>query len=190
MEFELEEKNNDVKRLERRINEMEESIDESDKRYNHLYALFKDNKKKISLYENKGRELSHDINQILDKAPQTRDEIGSSSQASQDKISSLQNKLNYLLIENKELNMQMEQINDNVRSFISQMSGMIEPYELSTTVNTMNQEQRLEEESGGSTYDDDQRQDYSRPAKKYTPSYHTSTQGGAQPKRSKRRVNK
>ena len=179
IDLELDERKNDCKRLERRIREMEEEIEENDKRYNHLYALVRDNKKKISLYENKGRELSNDINQILDKAPKTRDEIASSSHPSQDRITILQTKLANALAENKELNAQLEMTNTNVKSFITEMSSLISTHEVAKMTTVADTDQLFEEESGGSRYEDDQREEYSRPTKKYTPHYNTATQGGA-----------
>lgn len=179
IDLEVEERKNDFKRLERRIREMEEEIEENDKRYNHLYALVRDNKKKISLYENKGRELSNDINQILDKAPKTRDEMASSSNPSQDRITILQTKLANALAENKELNAQLEMTNVNVKSFITEMSSLISTHEVTKMTTAADTDQLFEEESGGSRYEDDQREEYNRPAKKYMPHYNTATQGGA-----------
>lgn len=180
IDFELDEKKSDLKRLERRINEMEEEIEESDKRYNHLYSLVKDTKKKISLYENKGRELSQGINQILDKVPKVRDDVASNAQPSQDRIISLQNRLSSTVAENKELKSQMEMTQSNVTSFIQEMNNLISSHEINQMVNMEGENEQFEEESGGgSRYVESQREDYPGTTKKYTPPYHTSTQGGA-----------
>ena len=133
LEFELDNAIDERKRVERRINELSEEIDENDKRYNHLYSLVKDNKKKISVYENKGRELSNDINQIMDRDPNTRVDLASTS-PSQNKVQGLQNRLNEAMSENKELNSQLEMTNTNVKSFISEMGSVISTHEVAQMV--------------------------------------------------------
>jgi predicted RNase H-like nuclease (RuvC/YqgF family) len=129
LDFELDNTVDERKRVERRINELEEEIEENDKRYNHLYALVKDNKNKITLYENKGRELSNDINQIIDKDPNTRVDIGGIP-SSQNKIQALQMRLSEAMNENNELNASMEMTNTNVKSFISEMGVLISNHEV------------------------------------------------------------
>jgi len=156
---------------------MQEEIDESDKRYNHLYSLVKDNKKKISMYESKGRELSTDINEILDRGPPADDFIGTSN-SSQDRVNLLHQRLADAITENKEMKDELEMTNTNVKSFITEMSTVIgahNPGRQTMDTTTL----RLEEESGGGSEIDEQREDYHRPSKKYTPHYNTATQGGA-----------
>lgn len=121
------------KRIDRKIIDLTEEIEEGEKRYNHLHSLVKDNKKKISNYESKGRELSNDINQILDKGSKTRGEP-SNIPSSQSKMKSLQNRLATAMAENQELNRQIELTNENVKMFINEMGSVISTHEVCQTV--------------------------------------------------------
>ena len=142
LEFELENAIDEKERIKSRITVLEEEIEENGKRYEHLYSLVKDNKKKISLYENKGRELSNDINQILDQDPNTRVEIGNTS-PSHSKIAALKNKLSNAMNENKELNSQLELTDDNVKSFITEMSTLISTHEISHMIDPLENNQDM-----------------------------------------------
>lgn len=187
LDYELEEKKADVKRLERRIVEVEEEIDESEKRYSHFYSQVKENKRKISVWENKNRELSHDINEILDRGVQNADEFISTSQSSQDRIAGLNRRLYEAINENKELKEQLNQTNDNVKNFITEMSSLISSHEI-LKLATDDGTQEFEEESGGGSVLDDQREDYVRDTPEYRHHVHTTvTQGGRGQVKAKRR---
>ena len=161
LDQELEEKLSNNKRIERRITEVEEEIEENDKRYNHLSAIVKDNKKKISLYENKGRELSNDINLMMEKVPKARSDIVSKSKPSPDRLTLLQSKLAQALEVKKNLESQLDMTQSNVKSFITEMSSLITSKEISQMLGTVSTNDLFEEESGGgSRYYDDQRAGY------------------------------
>mmetsp|Transcript_966 Transcript_966/g.928 ORF Transcript_966/g.928 Transcript_966/m.928 type:complete len:128 (+) Transcript_966:700-1083(+) len=115
---------------------------------------------------------------MLDKVTKGRVDIATTSKPSQDKITVLTNKLAQAIAENKDLNSQLEMTQNNVKSFISEMTTLISSKDFSQMMEGEIANELFEEESGGSKYGDDQREDYQKPSKKYTPHYHTATQGG------------
>ena len=167
LDHELDEKLNSNKRIERRITEIEEEIEENDKRYNHLSSIVKDNKKKISMYESKGKELSSDINLMMEKVPKIRGDIGSKAKPSPDRLSVLQSKLAQALEVKKNFEGQLDMTQLNVKSFITEMSSLITSKEISQMLGASDPNDLFEEESGGgSRYYDDQRAGYHKSTRK------------------------
>mmetsp|Transcript_836 Transcript_836/g.820 ORF Transcript_836/g.820 Transcript_836/m.820 type:complete len:281 (-) Transcript_836:19-861(-) len=173
----IEDKRAEAKHLERKIKEVEVEIRQVDKEY----TKFEENKERIKKQDGIPSDLKAEINHILKSTP------SSIYRGDHSVMSKLKVAFDHAVMTNKELSRDLNSTNDNVKGFIEDMSTLMSTHSLTSTI-----DQTLEEECGGSSfYNEDQRQEYTRPTKKYTPHYNTATQGGSSSHgRRKRRVHK
>ena len=154
------------KHIERKIREVEAEI----KNVGKEYSKFEENKERLEQQEGVSSELKAEINKILNLNP------NSAYLSDQPIMYQLKASLENLLQIRNELTRELESTNSNVKGFINDMSALM----TSHTLTNVTQGQTLEEECGGSSfYNDNQREENPRPSKKYTPHYHTATQGGS-----------
>lgn len=175
LDTKINEKKLEAKTLDRKIRDVEVEIKEVDKEYNK----YKKDKEILEQQEGIPNKLRKEINQVLGSTQSTY----SSELPLMDR---LQIRLEQAMRENNDLTREMEKTNSNVKSFITDMTSLISNNQLAEA----DYDEPTLEECGGSSFYNDQREDYSEPKKKYTPHYNTATQGGVSNNRRKKRTYK